>query len=93
MILKLLTDNELYGYQIRQEIYNRSNGLISIKEGSLYGPLYRMEKKKFISSRKELVGQKRFRVYYQITDLGKDYLKVAIEAFNTIYDGTKFILK
>lgn len=89
----MLTSSELYGYQIRQEINIRSNGLISIKEGSLYGPLYRMEKKQFITSRKELVGQKRFRVYYQITDLGREYLKVAEEAFNTIYDGAKFILK
>ena len=58
LILKLLTERELYGYEIKQLIFERSNHNIIIKEGSLYGPLYRMGKKNFISSRKELVGKK-----------------------------------
>ena len=52
MILKLLTERELYGYEIKQLIFERSNQTILIKEGSLYGPLYRMGKKEFITSRK-----------------------------------------
>lgn len=92
VILKLLSSEDLYGYQIKQEISNRSNGKIEIKDGSLYGPLYRMEKKNFISSTKKLVGEKRFRVYYQITDLGKEYLETAIKTFNSIYSGADLIL-
>lgn len=89
----MISDEELYGYQIRQEIESRSKGLITIKEGSLYGPLYRMEKRGYISSRKELVGKKRFRIYYQITEKGKDYLKVAEEVFHEIYEGASLIVK
>lgn len=93
LILKMISGGELYGYQIRQEIENRSNGLITIKEGSLYGPLYRMEKREYISSRRELVGKKRFRIYYQITEKGKNYLKVAEDVFHEIYEGAKLIIK
>ena len=50
MILKLLTERELYGYEIKQLIFERSNQTILIKEGSLYGPLYRMVKKDFLLS-------------------------------------------
>ena len=50
MILKLLTERELYGYEIKQLIFERSNQTILIKEGSLYGPLYRMGKKEFLLS-------------------------------------------
>ena len=50
MILKLLTERKLYGYEIKQLIFERSNQTILIKEGSLYGPLYRMGKKEFLLS-------------------------------------------
>lgn len=89
----MLSSEDLYGYQIKQEIFSRSNGQIVIRDGSLYGPLYRMEKKKFISSSKKIVGEKRFRVYYQITDLGKEYLETAKEVFNSIYSGANLILR
>lgn len=92
IILKMLSKEDLYGYQIKQEIHARSQNQIIIKEGSLYGPLYRMDKKKFITSRKELVGEKRFRVYYSITDLGKEYLKTAEEVFKNFYSGACNIL-
>ncbi|MBQ4570446.1 MAG: helix-turn-helix transcriptional regulator [Bacilli bacterium] len=87
LILKLLTERELYGYEIKQLIFERSNHNIIIKEGSLYGPLYRMGKKNFISSRKELVGKKRFRMYYSITDLGRQYLSTAEIAYKQLTNG------
>ena len=87
LILKLLTERELYGYEIKQFIFERSNHNIIIKEGSLYGPLYRMGKKNFISSRKELAGKKRFRMYYSITDLGRQYLSTAEIAYKQLTNG------
>ena len=92
LILKLLTERELYGYEIKQLIFERSKNNILIKEGSLYGPLYRMEKKEFISSRKEVVGKKRFRNYYSITDLGRQYLKTAEVAYKQLTNGAWTIL-
>ena len=92
MILKLLTERELYGYEIKQLIFERSNQTILIKEGSLYGPLYRMGKKEFITSRKELVGKKRFRMYYSITELGRTYLKTAEVAYKQLTAGACAII-
>lgn len=92
LILKLISTEEMYGYQIKSEIASRSNNCITLPEGSLYGPLYRMEKKGYIASRKEVVGKKRFRVYYSITLSGQEYLKEAIEVFNSIYDGADKVL-
>lgn len=93
LILKLLSKEDMYGYQIRQEIFALSNEVIEIKEGSLYGPFYRLEKKEFITSNKVLVGAKRFRVYYHITDLGREYLKCGIEVFDLIFNGADAIFK
>lgn len=92
VILKLLSNQDMYGYQIKQIIEETSNHKIEIKMGSLYGPLYRMEKKNMISSRKELVGEKRFRIYYHIENDGKAYLDYALIRFNEIYDCFKNVL-
>lgn len=58
IILKMISEEPLYGYQIRQEIASRSNELITIPEGSLYGPLYRMEKKDILVQIKKLLAKR-----------------------------------
>ena len=83
----------MYGYQIRQEILKRSDDRIDLKEGSLYGPFYRLEKKGFIKSYKILVTGKRYRIYYQITKLGEEYLECALAGFENIYYGANKVLK
>lgn len=87
LILKLLTKSDSYGYKIKQDIYTLSNNTIEFKEGSLYGPFYRLEKKGYITSDKRQAGVKRFRVYYCITDEGRKYLNSGIEIFSKIYSG------
>lgn len=61
LILQLLKGEDMYGYQIKQELAKRTNNAFVMKEGSLYGPLYRMAKRKLISCNRVLVGEKRFR--------------------------------
>lgn len=92
LVLKLLLEEDMYGYQIRQEILKRSNNRIDIKEGSLYGPFYRLEKKEFITSKKISVSGKRYRIYYHITELGKEFLECALKAFINIYSGVNEML-
>ena len=58
LIPALLTTEDMYGYKIKAELAVRTNNAIIVKEGSLYGQLYRMEQFKLISSRKELVGER-----------------------------------
>lgn len=85
LILALLTTEDMYGYRIKTELAERTNQAIIVKEGSLYGPLYRMEQRKLISSRKELVGEKRFRNYYHIEASGRAYLDYALKKFRLIF--------
>lgn len=93
LILALLTIEDMYGYRIKTELAVRTNNAIIVKEGSLYGPLYRMEQRKLISSRKELVGEKRFRNYYHIEPPGKEYLDYAIKKFQLIFVGAANLIK
>lgn len=93
LILALLTTEDMYGYKIKMELAERTNQAVIVKEGSLYGPLYRMEQRKLISSRKVLVGEKRFRNYYHIEQLGKEYLDYAVKKFQLIYGGSANLIK
>ena len=75
LLLTLLSEKDMYGYQLSQELTERSDSLFVIQEGSMYPTLYRMLDKGLISDRQELVGKRRVRVYYHIEPLGLDYLK------------------
>ena len=77
IILKFISEKDMYGYEIKQKLIEDSNNTITIGEGSLYGPLYRLEKKNLITSYKRIVGQKRFRIYYHIEPLGIEHLELA----------------
>lgn len=92
IVLKLLSENDMYGYQIKQEISERTKSIIRIKEGTLYGPLYRMERKGMISVRRELVGARRFRMYYHLEDSGKEYLEEALKLYKSIHEGALYII-
>jgi DNA-binding PadR family transcriptional regulator len=45
LVLKLLSDREMYGYEIIQIVNERTNGEFNWKEGTLYPVLHRLEGK------------------------------------------------
>ena len=92
LILKLLSQEDMYGYQMTNEMISRGKGLIDIKEGSLYGPLYRLIGKNYISEQRVLVGKRRTRVYYHIEPSGTEYLNTLIDVYSKITDGVKLIM-
>lgn len=75
MVLSLIEEEDQYGYQLALAIKARTQGLFEIKEASLYATLQRLEEKGIITS---YVGEKTFgkkRRYYQLSELGKTYLR------------------
>jgi len=42
LLLNLLKEQDMYGYQLSQELKKRSSGLYTILEGSMYPILYRL---------------------------------------------------
>jgi len=86
IILNLLQEKDMYGYELVSVIKDRSNNLFNIKEATLYSVLQRLESKELISS---YLGEKshgRKRRYYQMTSLGKAYLKEMIKEWNVLKD-------
>ncbi len=92
LILKSLCEKDLYGYEMADIINEKSCGKINIKEGSLYGPLYRLIDKQCISENKVLVGKRRTRIYFHIEQPGKEYLQQLIDTYLRMNDGVLRII-
>lgn len=93
IILSMLSKEDMYAYDIKQTVEEKSGGLIRLRDGSMYGPLYRMLERKLISSRQELVGEKRFRNYYHLEERGKEYLDYSLKVFYETYGFTDRIIR
>lgn len=75
LLLQLLSEEDLYGYQMAQLIIEKGGGYITVPEGSLYPTLYKLQDKNCISSHTKLIGKRLRRVYYHIEDDGQAYLQ------------------
>lgn len=92
LILFLLQEQDMYGYELSKALSDRSNGLYEIQEGSMYPTLYRLIEKKYISDHKELIGKRRTRVYYHIEESGREYLKEIVKEYQALNNGINMIL-
>ena len=75
LILSLLNNKEMYGYEMIKEIEVRSKGVFSFKEGTLYPILHGLENESYIEAYWDSGEGKRKRKYYKITESGKKILK------------------
>ncbi len=74
LILRLLKDEPMYGYQIVQELKKRSGGYFDMKEGLLYPTLHRMKQAGLVTSEWEKTDSQRRRKYYRLTAEGRTML-------------------
>jgi len=71
LILNVLAERPMYGYQIAKELKRRSDGYFSFKEGTLYPALHRMENEGLLRSEWQVVEKGPSRKYYHITEEGR----------------------
>jgi PadR family transcriptional regulator PadR len=75
IILRLVSERAMYGYEIIKVINERTKGEFQWKEGTLYPCLHRLESAKFIASEWHEAATGRQRKYYKITRKGAAMLK------------------
>jgi len=75
IILAILANGEIYGYQIIQSVIEISWGTLEWSEGMLYPVLHRLEKENFIQSKWKISENGRRRKYYSLTESGKNELE------------------
>lgn len=75
LILKLLEEKDMYGYQMIEELSRKSDKTFDLKAGTLYPILHGLEKDGMVSSYDESADSARIRKYYHLTGKGRGLLK------------------
>ena len=82
LILRLLEEKDMYGYEMISTLSKRSNNVFELKVGRLYPLLHSLVQGGYLKGYdKEANGK--LRKYYQITPSGRKYLDKMIEEWNT----------
>ena len=71
VILALLGDRPMYGYEILVSLTDRGNGQFRFKQGTLYPVLYRLEREGWIRAKWETPPTGKKRKVYSLTADGK----------------------
>jgi PadR family transcriptional regulator PadR len=69
LILRLLQQEEMYGYEIVQAIRDRTDAVIAVGEGVVYPVLHGLEHNGALKSRRKTVNG-HSRIYYSVTPVG-----------------------
>jgi len=73
LVLKMLDQKDMYGYEIIKEMELKSGGVFEFKEGTLYPILHNLESDELVEAYWE-VKESRKRKYYKITHKGQKLL-------------------
>ncbi len=82
LILRLLEEKDLYGYEMIELLRQRSKNVFELKAGTLYPLLHSLEVKGFLTSYESEANGK-IRKYYQITKSGRRFLREQKEEWQT----------
>ena len=78
LILRLLSEKDMYGYEMIDTLRQKSQNVFELKAGTLYPLLHSMEEKGLLSVYEQSVLGK-IRKYYSITNAGRRVLQKKAE--------------
>jgi PadR family transcriptional regulator, regulatory protein PadR len=82
ILLSLLSENDMYGYEITEKVHEISEGFLSYKEGTLYPALKKLELNGLVESYWKHSSDGPRRKYYRITSMGKKALSEQRQEWN-----------
>jgi PadR family transcriptional regulator, regulatory protein PadR len=92
LVLRLLAEREMYGYELSQAIVAITREAISVGEGALYPALHALEARGHVATRKRTVDG-RLRVYYRLRPGGRRRLRELTGEWQRIAGGVAAALK
>ena len=92
LVLSLINEKDMYGYQIIDELVKRSNHTFDLKTGTLYPLLHLLEQKKYVISYEAEAATGKTRKYYRITPDGRRYLLQKQEEWTKYSDAVNRVM-
>ncbi len=92
IILKLLSEKRMYGYEIIKVVNERTKNAFQWKEGTIYPWLHRLEGDGLIHSEWEVPDSGRKRKYYRITRKGHACLADKISEWSVFAEAVNVLL-
>lgn len=92
VLLALLSERDMYGYEMAQALRERSAEKFILQETSMYPALYRLQDGGYITAREELVGKRRKRTYYHLEPKGETYFRQSLAEYFGVQEGIQAIL-
>jgi PadR family transcriptional regulator, regulatory protein PadR len=95
VVLQLLAERPMYGYELAIELGRRSDGIFALGQGTLYPLLYSLEGQGLIRVAREEISadQGRKRRYYAPTAKGRTELEGNIATWKAIVRGMRLVLE
>jgi len=92
IVLNLLAEHErMYGYEITQEVKERTGGAISLTFGALYPVLHKLEQEGFLLTESVEVDG-RLRKYYSLTTPGSEAARNKTNDLERFIEAMKLLL-
>ena len=93
LVLKLLEDGDLYGYQMIEELRRRSDDTFRLRAGTLYPLLHGLEEKGCVTAYERTADSGKARRYYHLTERGRDALREKEDAWDAYARAVGRVLK
>ncbi len=93
LLLKLLEDGDLYGYQMIERLEERSNNVFALKAGTLYPLLHNLEEQGLVVSYEQTAETGRKRKYYSITKKGRELLTAKEQEWHVFFGAVNKVLQ
>jgi PadR family transcriptional regulator, regulatory protein PadR len=91
LVLELLSQQEMYGYELVRAIQEKTKERLTFGEGCIYPLLHWLEETKLVISRRQEV-EGRSRNYYQVTPKGRKRLEELENEWKEVVAGVSLVL-
>ncbi len=92
LLLRLLEEQDRYGYELIKELEARSENIFSLKEGTLYPVLHTLELEGAVEGYEKAAETGRTRKYYHITKKGLKLLGEKKRDWNTYQKAVNHVI-
>lgn len=92
LILSILLQKDMYGYELIQVLNEKSKMLFELKAGTIYPLLHSLEKEGLVVSYEKETDSGKVRKYYSITESGRIILTDKKEKWKEYYSAINHVL-